>query len=328
MGNIEFDLTDLKEKLLSIKSEIEKNRNIILTAHINPDGDAVGSGLALYLTLKKEYSGKNIRFILQDDIPYTTKFLKYSDEIEKYDKTKEYETELLIYLDSATKERTGVIHENIKASKTINIDHHVSNPDYADINCVIRNFSSTSQIIYNFIKICDYEFTKEIAEALYLGLVNDTGNFSHSNVTKDVFEMALTLVGEGVIPNYIVNNFLNSNSYAALKIVGYALNKFEYFQDKKLAYIFISTEIMKKYKAKKEDTETIVEKILSYSEASVSLFLREEENGIIKGSMRSKYEKNVNEIAAIFGGGGHHKAAGFSSSLSCNEILKIILEKL
>ena len=88
MGNIEFDLTDLKEKLLSIKSEIEKNRNIILTAHINPDGDAVGSGLALYLTLKKEYSGKNIRFILQDDIPYTTKFLKYSDEIEKYDKTK------------------------------------------------------------------------------------------------------------------------------------------------------------------------------------------------------------------------------------------------
>lgn len=321
-------MENYKEIFFKIKQEIEKAENIILTAHVNPDGDAVGSSLALLLTLRNEYPNKNIRLILQDNIPYTTKFLKFSEAIEKYIDDEVYNTNLLIYLDSATKERTGIIWERVRASKTICIDHHISNPEYADINCVIRNATSTSEIIYNFIKISNYKFLKEVAEALYLGLINDTGNFSHRNVTKEAFEMAAHLISMGVDSNYIVNNFLNSNSYPALKIVGEALRNFEFYSEKKLSYIYIDNETMTKYRARKEDTEGIVEKILSYNEASVSLFLREEPDGKIKGSMRSKYEVDVNEIANFFGGGGHYKAAGFSSSLSANEILKIILEKL
>lgn len=321
-------MENYKEIFFKIKQEIEKAENIILTAHINPDGDAVGSSLALLLTLRNEYPNKNIRLILQDNIPYTTKFLKFSETIEKYIDDEVYNTNLLIYLDSATKERTGIIWERVRANKTICIDHHISNPEYADINCVIRNATSTSEIIYNFIKISNYKFLKEVAEALYLGLINDTGNFSHRNVTKEAFEMAAHLISIGVDSNYIVNNFLNSNSYPALKIVGEALRNFEFYSEKKLSYIYIDNETMIKYRARKEDTEGIVEKILSYNEASVSLFLREEPDGKIKGSMRSKYEVDVNEIANFFGGGGHYKAAGFSSSLSANEILKIILEKL
>lgn len=321
-------MENYKEIFFKIKQEIEKAENTILTAHVNPDGDAVGSSLALLLTLRNEYPNKNIRLILQDNIPYTTKFLKFSETIEKYIDDEVYNTNLLIYLDSATKERTGIIWERVRASKTICIDHHISNPEYADINCVIRNATSTSEIIYNFIKISNYKFLKEVAEALYLGLINDTGNFSHRNVTKEAFEMAAHLISMGVDSNYIVNNFLNSNSYPALKIVGEALRNFEFYSEKKLSYIYIDNETMTKYRARKEDTEGIVEKILSYNEASVSLFLREEPDGKIKGSMRSKYEVDVNEIANFFGGGGHYKAAGFSSSLSANEILKIILEKL
>lgn len=311
-----------------IKKEIEKAKNITLTAHINPDGDAVGSSLALFLTLKNEYKDKDIRLILQDDIPDTTKFLKYSEMIEKYKEDDIYKTELLIYLDSATKERTGIIYKRIEAGRTVCIDHHVSNPEYGDINCVVRAATSTSEIIFNFIKFSGYKLLKEVAEALYLGLINDTGNFSHSNVTKKAFEMAAELVSLGVNTNYIVTNFLNSNAYQALKIVGEALRNFEFFPDKKLSYIYIDNETMQKYGARKEDTEGIVEKILSYNQASVSLFLREEKDGKIKGSMRSKYEVNVNEIAGIFGGGGHYKAAGFSSSLPAEEILKIVLENL
>lgn len=316
------------EKFLSIKNEIEIANNIILTAHINPDGDAVGACLALLITLKNRYKNKSIRVILQDDIPYTTKFLKFSNEIEKYQEEKKYMADLLIYLDSATKERTGIIWQEIKAKKTINIDHHVSNPEYGDINCVIRDSSSSSEIVYNFINFAKYPLLKEAADALYVGLVNDTGNFSHSNVKKSTLEMAAELIECGVNNNEIVTNFLNSNSYQSLKLLGEALKNFEFFQEQKLVYIYINYETMKKYGAKKEDTEGIVEKILSYTEASVSLFLREEENGLIKGSMRSKYDKNVNEIASLFGGGGHFKAAGFSSNLKEKEILKIILEKI
>lgn len=318
----------MTEKFTIIKAEIEKANNIILTAHINPDGDAVGAGLALLITLKNTYENKNIRMVLQDSIPYTTKFLAFSNEIEKYEDNYEYKTDLLIYLDSATKERTGIVWQKIQADKTINIDHHISNPEYADINCVVRDSSSTSEIIFNFINFSKYNLSKEAADALYVGLVNDTGNFAHSNVKKSTLEMAATLIEIGVNNNEIITNFLNSNSYQSLKLLGEALKNFEFFPEKKLVYIFISNETMKKYDARKEDTEGIVEKILSYTEASVSLFLREEENGSIKGSMRSKHEKNVNEIAGLFGGGGHFKAAGFSSDLKENEILKIILEKL
>lgn len=311
-----------------IKAEIEKARNIILTAHINPDGDAVGSSLALLLTLKNEYKNKESRLILQDKIPDTTKFLKYSEMIEKYKENEIYKADLLIYLDSATKERTGLIYQKVEARKTICIDHHVSNPEYGDINCVVRDATSTSEIIFNFIKISKYKLLKEVADALYLGLINDTGNFSHSNVTKEAFEMAAELLSVGVNSNYIVTNFLNSNEYQALKIVGEALRNFQFYSDKKLSYIYIDSATMDKYGARKEDTEGIVEKILSYNQASVSLFLREEKDGKIKGSMRSKYEVDVNKIANIFGGGGHYKAAGFSSSLAAGEILKIVLENL
>lgn len=319
---------EIKQKFLDIDSEIKKAEKIILTAHINPDGDAVGAGLAMLITLQNNFKNKKIRMILQDDIPYTTKFLEESEKMEKFNELEEYKPDLLIYLDSATKERTGIIYQKIIAKKIINIDHHISNPEYADINCVVRKASSTSEIIYEFIKYNNYNLLKTAADALYVGLINDTGNFSHSNVNKNTFEMAASLIEKGVNNNYIVTNFLNSNSYQSLKLLGEALKNFEFYPNKKLTYIYISDETMKKYGAKKEDTEGIVEKILSYTDASVALFLRQEENGLIKGSMRSKHDIDVNKIAALFGGGGHIKAAGFSSELNPNKILKIILENL
>ena len=316
------------EKFKEIKAIIEENQNIILTAHVNPDGDAVGSGLALFLSLKENYKDKNIRFVLQDSIPYTTKFLKASDEIETYNNEEKYSTDLLIFLDSATRDRTGQTGKNIEAKLSINIDHHMSNPSYGDVNCVVTYSSSTSEIVYHFIKYMGYKISLATAEALYLGLVNDTGNFSHSNVKVETMLMATDLISLGVNNNYIVTNFLNSNSYQTLKMLGHALTNFEFYPDKKLSYYYLDYATMQKYGAKKEDTEGVVEKILSYYEASVSLFLREEANGKIKGSMRSKYDINVNKIASLFGGGGHYKAAGFSSDLAPKEILDIVLKNL
>lgn len=317
------------KEFIEIKNKIEESESIILTAHINPDGDAVGSSLSLFLSLKEKYKNKKINLILQDVIPYTTKFLKGSECFEIYNKEKKYFCDLLIFLDSATKERTGETGKNIEAKFTINIDHHVSNPLYGDINCVIPTASSTSEIIYNFLKEQEFDFLPAANDALYLGLVNDTGNFSHSNVKYETMLMATDLISKGVNNNYIVSNFLNSNSYQSLKLLGEALKNFEFYPEKKLVYYFLDAETQKKYSAKKEDTEGLVEKLLSYYEASVSLFLREEtDTKKIKGSMRSKYEVDVNKIANIFGGGGHYKAAGFSSDLKAEEILKIVMENI
>ena len=308
-----------------IKDEIDKCKNIIITAHINPDGDAIGAGLALTLALKKY--GKNVRFVLQDKNPDTTNFLEGIELIEIYDKNNCYENDLTICVDCATKERLGETQALLENKKSINFDHHISNTLYANLNCV-KNISSTSELIYNFLKESNIVLDKSIGEALYTGLVNDTGNFKHDNVTENTFKMAADLKKLGVENSKIVREFMNTKTLSAIKLMGKAMFEMKFDKDKKLAYYFMTREDLDMYKGRKEDTEGIVEKLLSLDEAEVSLFLREDTKGVIKGSMRSKNDIDVNKIAAIFNGGGHTKAAGFTSNFAGDKIIEIVLENL
>ena len=315
------------QEFLKIKEIIMKSKNILLTSHVNPDGDAIGSGLAFMRGVEKINPQCKIRFVLQDKTPDRTKFLKLEKRAEIYNPNEKYEFDLAICVDSATLERTGTVKELIKDSYMINIDHHISNPKYADVNYV-ENVSSTSEIIYNFLKFLNIEIDIDMAEALYTGLVNDTGNFKHSNSTKYTFQMAGDLVDIGVDNSKVVREFLNTKSMAAIKLLGQAMYEMKFDEEKKLAYFFLSYKDMEAVHGRKEDTEEIVENLVSYEKAEVSLFLREDKPGVIKGSMRSKFHVNVNDIAAIFGGGGHIKASGFTSELPAQEIVQKVLEKL
>ena len=311
----------------AIKDKITESKNILVTAHVNPDGDAIGAGLALMKGIEKLNKNCNVRFVLQDKTPDRTKFLNLEKRAEIYNPNEKYNFDLAICVDSATLERTGAVKDLIKDSFIINIDHHISNPKYANINYV-ENLSSTSEIIYKFLKFFNVEIDIDMAEALYTGLVNDTGNFKHNNATKHTFEMAGDLVNLGVDNSKIVREFLNTKSMAAIKLLGQAMYEMKFDEEKKLAYFFLSYEDMQKVNGRKEDTEEIVENLVSYEKAEVSLFLREDNPGVIKGSMRSKYDINVNEIAQTFGGGGHIKASGFTSELPAEKIVKKVLELL
>lgn len=310
---------EIKEKIYN------EGQNIIVTAHVNPDGDSIGAGLSLTLALKK--IGKNVRFILQDKYPKNIGYLNNLDLIEIYDPLKEYFEDLIICVDSATCERVGCVKDIFKNKFIINIDHHISNTLYGNYNYV-EEISSTSEIIYKFLRYCGIEMDLDIAEALYTGLVNDTGNFTHDNVTFHTFEMASHLKKIGADSSKIVREFFNTKSLTAIRLLGKAMFEMNFDESKKLASYFISHDILTKYGAKKEETEGIVEKLLSLDKAEVSLFLREDQPGVIKGSMRSKHDIDVNIIANTFGGGGHRKASGFTSNLSSEEIIKIVLEQL
>lgn len=311
----------------NIRNILLENDNILITAHKNPDGDAVGAGLALYLSLKA--LGKKVRFVLQDKIPDTTLFLEGSEEIEQYQAGMDLTaSSLIVFVDCATRDRAGIMDNISSKIKTINIDHHLSNPLYGDYSLVSTGSAATSEILASLLQEWKFPINAAVASALYLGIVNDTGNFSHDNVSKETLSLAQALMHYGANPSHIVRNFLHTNSYESLKLLGEALSHFQFFEDKKLVYYFLSREVMEKYQAKKEHTEGIVEKLLSYEKASVSLFLREEEDGSIKGSMRSKYDVDVNHIASLFHGGGHKKAAGFSSKDSVNVIVEKILSEL
>ena len=310
---------------LEIRDKIFSEDNIVVISHVNPDGDAIGSGLALTLGLKK--IGKNVRFILQDKYPDSVKFLNEINIVEQYNENNEYKFDLSICVDGATDDRLGKAKELLKNRFVINIDHHISNTLYGKLNYV-EEISSTSELIYKFLKFCEIDIDINMAEALYTGLVNDTGNFSHDNVTEKTFEMAAELKRIGASNSKVVREFFNTKSLPAIKLLGIAMYEMEYNENKKLAYYFMSKETLDKYNGRKEDTEGIVEKLISFKEAEVSLFLREDKIGVIKGSMRSKHDIDVNEIASIFGGGGHRKAAGFTSELSAEEIIKKVLERL
>ena len=310
---------------LEIRDKIFSEDNIVVISHVNPDGDAIGSGLALTLGLKK--IGKNVRFILQDKYPDSVKFLNEINIVEQYNENNEYKFDLAICVDGATDDRLGKAKELLKNRFVINIDHHISNTLYGKLNYV-EEISSTSELIYKFLKFCEIDIDINMAEALYTGLVNDTGNFSHDNVTEKTFEMAAELKRIGASNSKVVREFFNTKSLPAIKLLGIAMYEMEYNENKKLAYYFMSKDTLDKYNGRKEDTEGIVEKLISFKEAEVSLFLREDKIGVIKGSMRSKHDIDVNEIASIFGGGGHRKAAGFTSEFSAEEIIKKVLERL
>ena len=313
--------------MIEIKEKIEQSNSIIIAGHVNPDGDTIGAGLSLLLGLENKYPNKRIDFVLQDPVPKNISFLKGTEKIKKIEDINNPNYDLAIFVDSATIERVGKVESLIGDTFKINIDHHISNPKYGDIN-LVEDISSTSEIMFSLLKELDLVVTLEMGEAIYLGLVNDTGNFAHSNVTDKTFLVASELMRLGVNNNKIVNDFFKTKSLQRMKVLGKALSEMKFIQDKKLMYFNLSYEGLKSLGAIKDDTEGVVEELLNYGDSEVSLFLREDETGKIKGSMRSKHDIDVNKIAGIFGGGGHIKAAGFTSELSSEEIIKKVVENL
>ena len=313
-----------------VLKKIEESKNIIISSHINPDGDAIGSGLSLFLALKDNYKNKNIRFILEDDVPSNMNFLEGAKLIEKFEDSMEnIPCDLFITVDSATFERIGKTGLLKKNAFSINIDHHhLSNPMYGDIN-IVKEASSTSEIIFFVLRdMLNIKIDKKVAEAIYTGVITDTGNFKYESTTKETFYVGGELIEKGIDRIKISDAVYKNKSLGAMKILGKSLSEMKVIPEKKLVYFFLKKEFAEKENIKKYETDGIVESLLEYKDCDVSVFLREIENNKIKGSMRSKNSADVNEIASIFGGGGHKRAAGFTSDLTEEEIIKKICEKL
>lgn len=314
----------------NIIEQIQKSKRILITSHINPDGDSIGSTLALLLALNNNNEeNKVIRLVLQDEVPSFLKYIKHSFLIEKRNMIEtKYKFDLLIALDSADLQRIGNIKDFISDETTlINIDHHISNMKFGDFNYVDAEASSASEIVYRLIKEMGFEISLDIAEALYTGIASDTGNFAYSNTSSETLLIASKLKEVG-IDNEKISQYLYSNkSEKQLRILGLALENMKFYEDVKLNLFYLRQTDLKRFDAKKEDTEGVVEMLRSYKECEVALFLREEADGTIKGSFRSK-GRDVNEVAQLFDGGGHKKAAGFQSDKTEKEIIEMILKKL
>lgn len=309
--------------------KIEESKNIIISSHINPDGDCIGSGIGLYWALKKKYPNKNIRYIIEDRVPYNYKFLEGTQNIEIFEELKdEPKADVFIIVDSANFKRIGRVAELKKDAFLVNIDHHISNDLYGDIN-IVKNTSSASEVVYGVItEILNIELDSKIGEALYTGIITDSGNFQYENTTENTFKVAGKILNIGIDRNKIINNVYRSRTLGFIKVLGLTLSEMVMLKDEKIAYFTLTKDFMLKNNIQKDETDGIVEKMLEYRDCKVAVFLKEEGNGKIKGSLRSKEEVDVNEIAKLFDGGGHKKAAGFTTYLNEKEIIRLIKEKI
>ncbi|MEY3370446.1 MAG: m protein [Cyanobacteriota bacterium] len=323
------------KKILSAESAV-------VTAHLNPDGDTLASMLALARVL--EQAGiKTVHRVMHDDVPAIYKFFPDQELVLSSQKNQD---QLLDYYDLSfscdcgSVARLGSAGEIWKKAKfTCNIDHHLSNPLYGDLNWVDPNATCTGQVVK---KLADglLELGKKIvtdqqlASLYYITLLTDTGGFRHSNTNPDVFLWASELTSQGADPSLLYNNLFNQMPFRAIKIIGLALAKLTLIEldmqnsksgkSFKIAYTTTTRDELIETNALDEDTDEIVDHIMRIKDISACIYLREAKfPGVYKGSLRSAVpDFDCSQVASKLNGGGHSRAAGFNLTADSLDELK------
>ena len=310
-----------------IVDKIKIAKNIILTAHINPDGDALGSLLAFYFMIKtyckKNNMEKMVKIVVDDKLPKYMRHFEDTKLIFNYESfVDEFKNnfqnnekfDVFICLVCANEERYG---------KSVEIKRQSEQSDFN----YVESICSTGELLHQFLEVFDIELTKKIAEYMYLGIINDTGNFRHDNVTEHTFLICSKLIGAGA-NNHKISNIIFEMSEKKVDLIGEVYKNKIIDENYKFASYYLTSKKMKELGIEKDETDGTAEMLLRIEGMEISLFVREDADGALKGSFRANDKYNVNEIASIFGGGGHIKAAGFKTNLSFEEILEKTYEKL
>ena len=304
-------------------AEILKDKSSFLIAtHRHPDGDAIGSSLALYNVLKE--LGKTAFVEIPTHPAYIYDFLDDYSNIELTSNSKD--VEVIIALDSASMDRCGLDPEYAKNKLLINIDHHKTNPFYGDINIVEPEAAAVGCIIWEIIKQGDLPLSKKTAEYLYLSILTDTGSFRYSSTSPKTFMLAADLLEKGVDPWHIASNVYEREKPETYKLLSLVLNTLEFHYDRKLAIEYVTIDMFKKTNTSADNTESFVNYARSIRGVEVGVFLREDEPDVFKISIRSKGNIDVSEVAVQFEGGGHKNAAGGTVRAPLEEAKRKIVE--
>ena len=296
----------------AIKEEILKSKRIGLSFHSSPDGDAIGSTLALLNALR--YLGKDSYIISRDVISDNFSFLSLSNEIDGNTSESKSNTDLVIVLDCGNADRISADLSNY-SGKIINIDHHISNENYGFINYVDIKAAATCEISYLLIEELGINLNDKtdmavaIGSAIYTGIVTDTGSFRHSNVTSRTHAIASKLIELGVNNSEIHSSLFDNKPFNKVKLMGSVLSNIELVLDNKVAVLKIPKGMLEDFNLLNTDTSDIISVGLGIKGVEVSMLLKEVKDGV-KGSLRSKNNVDVRRVAEVYGGGGHIKASG------------------
>ncbi len=285
-------------------ANIMNAKHILLVSHVNPDGDTLGSVLALYDTLKR-LNKKVSLYNFSKELPKSFDFLPNINRIKH---TVPIFFDLVISCDCGSFDRLRINKGNYKL---INIDHHLTNQNFGDINIVNSKSVSAGLVIYELLIQNCVKISKQSAICLYTTVVEDTGFFSYSNLTQKTFEDVSRLVGFGADPIEIASFLKSRQSLAKIRLLGFVLNNFELYFEAKVALVYISKQTLLNTGAKRHDTKNIINTLRDIVNVQVAVMILEKKSGGFKISLRSKKEFNIASLAKDFNGGGHNNAVGF-----------------
>lgn len=311
----------MKKEFEKIKDLLKSAKTTLIAAHIDPDGDAIGSMLALGMML--EQKGLGVTRYCEDSVPKIYRFLPGADRI-KRELLLGQRFDLAFVLDSSDISRAGdKIDLRQAAPVIVNIDHHPDNTGFGDVNYVL-NVSSVAEEIYELAHYLKLKINKRIADCLYAALITDTGNFRYENTNVKTFLIAAELLRSGVNTHEITTRIYDTKPVSSIKIRARAMKDVKFAADNRVAWVVVTEAMMEEVGAKADDLIGLVDIMRSIEAVEVAILFREEK-GKVKINFRSKEKINVGEVAKRFGGGGHVKASGAAIEGSISSVVDMVI---
>ncbi len=316
-----------RDSMTHVMNAFRERDNFVVTSHVNPEGDSIGSQIAVFRMLKKR--GKNVVMVDHDEVPDNLRFLEYADSIMR-EIPGNFHPETFIVLDCPVRERAGHVSDHINERHTvINIDHHVSNEFFGNINWVEPDASSAGEMIYLMAVEDGFEITKGFAEDVYIAILTDTGMFNYANTSKTTHEIAGELLGAGIDPKEVYSEIFESKLPQQMRLLGRVLTTLQ-VEGGKVAHITLTEKMYAEEGVESIPTDEFINFPRSVKGVEVAVFFKENaaSRDRINVSFRSSGAVDVNRIASRFGGGGHAQASGCTLNCGLEEAKKRVLEEV
>ncbi len=315
----------IKKRILDI---IKRHKRFLISAHINPDGDAIGSQLALANLLKA--MGKTVRVINDQEVPRNLKLLPGLTQIEcgLDNRQEDLKFDVAIILDSPDLSRIASIRKLLKKAYIINIDHHISNNHFGNLNWVDPKVSSVGEMVYGLYEYAHVAIKDESALSLYVAMMTDTGSFRFSNTAASTHKIIAKLLALDIKPAEVYEYIYQRKSLPTFKLLGEVLSNLQMSKDRKIVWFKVTNRMLKEKGLKSAATDDFVDFVRMIEGVEVVAFLREIDSAKAKVSLRSKSKVDVNKIAKYFGGGGHRLASGCVIEKNLPAAEKLLLSRI
>ena len=302
---------------------IRKRQRFVVASHVRPDGDAVGSSLAIAHALR--HLGKEVRVVSRDLPPPPLQGFPGVSEVEILDRVDD-PGDAVIVMESGDLLRTGIA--GLERGFVINIDHHVGNSMFGAINWFDVSAAACGEMVYDLVRELGVPLSHDIAVHLYVAILTDTGSFHHSNITPRTFEICRQCIVAGVSPSAVARSLFDSNNLGRLKLMGAVLSRMQLDSSGRLATVSVDEVLVTSCDGTYEDTEGLINLPLTVREIQAVVFFKEVGPDDWRVSMRSKGDVDINAVARAFGGGGHKNASGCSASGSLEQLKRVFQQKI